>query len=213
MESVETLSYQPRTISETPASNKGSMKKWTWVLVVLLLLVGYWWRTGRWPLVAIVAGQPLTRFEVEQQLYKQGGKAMEDSLITQKLVEAELNKMKVNVDKADIDKRVEEMRATVPQGSTLEKELADKGFTLDEVRKLVELQLRINKALEPKATVSAEEVAKYIKDNGKYMTGKTDADKKTEAESILKQDKLSAAIEQWIDEVRTNGKVWKLPWQ
>lgn len=207
--SEESVSMPVVDVQEKPRRN---WKKWLWVVVIVGGIVAWWAKTKTWPIVAVVAGKPLTRYEVEQALYKQGGEGMVDSLITQRLIEAELDKKGVQIEESDLDARIEEMRATVPEGRTLEEELSGRGYSLEHVKKLVSLQMRLNKAVEPSASVSAEEITQYVKDNVKFLTGKTDEERKTEAGTILKQDKLSAAIESWVTEVKTNGQVWHWPY-
>lgn len=200
----------PTHVEETKKPER-NWKRWLWVAAIALALGLWWTKTKTWPVVAIVAGKPLTRFEIDQALYKQSGEGMVDSLVTQRLVEAELDSRGIKVDQGAVDARIEEMRTTVPEGKTLEEELESRGYTLDQVKKLVGLQLRINKAVESTASVSAEELEKYVKDNEKYLTGKTMDEKKKEAEGILKQDKLAAAIDTWISDVKTKGQVWRFP--
>src|SRR4051812_45467567 len=79
------------------------------LLVLLLAVVGlFWYKTNTWPIVAVVNGKPLMRFTLDQQLYKQGGKEVLDTMITEKLVQDELAKNHLTASVAEVDTRIEE---------------------------------------------------------------------------------------------------------
>ena len=206
----EAMSMPEPMVFERPKRN---WKKWGWVVVAVGLLVGWWWWSNSWPVIAVVNGKMVTRGEVMRTLYAQSGEAILDSIVTQKLVEDELNRMGVVADPAKVEERIGQMKADLPQGSTWEAELATRGITEKQIRELLSLQIRLGAAVEKDATVSAEEIATYVKENEKFMTGKTPDERKTEAEGILKQSKQGTAIEALISRVREEGqsKVWRLP--
>ncbi len=74
-----------------------NLRKWFWVAVVVAAVVFFWYRTNTWPVVAVVNYKPIFRYQVDQALFSQGGLAMVDSLVTQKLAEAELDKLGIKI--------------------------------------------------------------------------------------------------------------------
>lgn len=190
---------------------KGRGRVWFWGGMIVFLAVAWWWKTNTWPVVAVVGGRVLTRFEVDQELYRQNGVAMVESLITQKLVERELKDRGIQVDKAEVEARLEEMKSSLGAGVDWTTELQRRGFTEAQIRQLVELQLGVNKAVEDQASVSAEEVGAYVKENEAFLKGSTMGEKTDEARNILLQDKLQTAIGDWVSEVRAKGNVWMWP--
>jgi len=187
-------------------------KKWVWIAAIVGVLLAWWWKTNTWPIVAFVGGQPITRYEVNKALWNQSGEVIMDSLITQKLVEMELDSLGVSADQDKVNSQLETMKASIPEGSTWEQELASSGFSEKQIRQQIELFTRINKAVEAEATVSASEVEEYVKTNGEFLSGANDEEKKTQAEQILKDEKTGTAIQAWIAKVREDGnsKIWRV---
>lgn len=212
-------SVESRQAEMTPVSQnysdqpkrKISIPSGVWVAVIIVLAVLVWWyKTNTWPVVAMVGMKPITRFEVDKMLYKQNGTTVIEGLITQRVIEEELDKEKVNVTKSEIDARIEELRKSMPAGKKLEDEVVAKGMTMEEVSKLIELDLRLAKAVGNNITVTKEEVDKYVKDNGQYLTGKTDTEKQTEAQNLIKADKQQTAMDSWVTAAKGKVKVWRL---
>ncbi len=83
-------------------------------------------------------------------------------------------------------------------------------MTINDLKKDLVLKMRVEKAVEKEASVSAEEVDAYLKENEKLLESLKPEERKTEAEAALKQQKLSTAITDWIEKLKTTGKVWKL---
>ena len=187
-------------------------KRWVWAAIVVGAVVAWWWKTNTWPIVAFVGGRPVTRYEVNKALWAQSGQTIADSMITQKLVAMELDRLGVEADQDKVNQQIESMKASIPEGSNWEDELARSGFSEKQIVDQVALFNRINKAVEKDATVSAQEVDEYVKTNGTFLTGTTDEEKQLQAENMLKDDKIGAAIEAWIAKVRADGasKVFRI---
>jgi hypothetical protein len=186
-------------------------KKWLIGAVIVAGVAVFWYKTNTWPIAAVVGISPITRFQVDQELYKQNGKAMLDNIITQKLVENELANKKVNVSEQEVNDQLDSIKKNMGPDMTDQKFnelLASRGLTLEEVKKQIRMQLEIEKLLSGQATVSAEEVDKYVKENSQYLTGSSEAEKKVEAQSILKQQKLQSVIQTWVDGLRNQAKIW-----
>lgn len=208
---------EPAVSPKTSYQNNQSLlssKPWLkWVLlavVVLGLVALWWWKTSTWPVVAMVGNSPITRYEIEQSLFKQYGQSAIEGLITQKQIEAELDRQGVRVEGKEIDAKIDEIKTSLGPTANFDEELKSRGLDMNKLRSLIEIQLRLNKAVEGKASVSAQEVDAYVKENSSYLTGKTDAEKRVEAENVLKQDKLNAEIENWVEEAKKKSSVWRL---
>ena len=79
---------------------------------------------------------------------------------------------------------------------------------MSEFETQVALRMAVERAVEKEASVSADQVNQYVKDNGKLLTGKTEAEKKAEAEKILKDQKLQEAVMKWVEGARSAARVW-----
>jgi len=189
---------------------KFDIKKYKWVGVVVtlvLVLVVFWWRTNTWPIVGFVGLRPITRFEVDQELFKQGGKSIIDNIVTQNIVESELASKKIVVSDTDVDVKLGEIKSQLGAGTTIEQVLADSGMTLADAKKQLKLQMGIEKAVSAAISVTQAEVDEYIKTNGASLTG-TDEEKKLMVEKYLGQQKVQTAIAAWIEGLRSKAKVW-----
>lgn len=208
------LNIDPAPVSWKEEPVGGSPKKFKWGLVIVLLIAGlglWWWRTNTWPIVAVVGLRPVTRFEVDQNLFKQYGKTTVENLITQRIIENELNRANISVDEAEIDAQIQEAKSQFPPEQDFDAELAKQGLDMPTVRNLISLQLRLGKVVSDKVTVSTEEIADYINENGQYMSATTEADRQIEAEESLKQQKQNEEISVWVENLRETAKVWRAP--
>ena len=109
-----------------------------------------------------------------------------------------------------MDAKIEEIKATLGEGTDLDTLLSERGMTLSDLKKDLLLKIRVEKAVEKEASVSAEEVDAYLKENEKLLASLKPEERKVEAEASLKQQKLSTAITTWIEKLKDDGKVWKL---
>ena len=56
------------------------------IAALALLLVLFWYRTDSWPVVALVNGWPVTRFELNQLMYKRVGPEALENLVMGKFM-------------------------------------------------------------------------------------------------------------------------------
>lgn len=146
--------------------------------VVVLVAAGlglFWWKTNSWPIVALVNGVPVTRFEVNQQLYAQGGAQVLDGIVTQKLIQSELSKKKISVSQADIDAKIAEIQTQLGENITVEQALSMQGMTLSQFKDQLKIQMGLEKLVEP-TTDSAKlrqemiDFVQGLKDKAKIWT-------------------------------------------
>jgi len=202
------------SVSPTPAPANRQIskmdKKWLWLGAALVVIGLYWYRTNTWPVVAMVGWKPITRFEVNKELYKQSGRTMVDAMITERLVREELKNKGISVTDEEVSTKLDEIAASVGSKEDFEKLVADRGLTMDDVKKQLKLQMSIEKAVGDNASVSAEELDAYVKQNENFLSGTTAEEKRAGAAEMLKQQKLQGEIGRWVEEVKNNGKVWRL---
>jgi len=200
-------------VLKNPA-NPGNKKKTSLiigVLAVLVVFVLFWYKTSTWPIVAIVGMKPITRYEVSQELFKQGGKAVVDDLVTRKLIDSEIKKNNIKVTQSEIDAKVEEIKATLGENSSLEEVLAANGTNLTDFRKQLELRIGIEKILSDKIAVSDAELDAYLSQNKSLMTSATDEAKRKEASDMLKVSKLQTEANKWVEELKSKARIWTAP--
>ena len=204
--STETL-FQPKVETKPKIRAKSTLL----LMGAMALLLGYWYWTNSWPVTAFVGLKPITRSQINRELYKQNGQAVIDNLVTEHLVRQELSKLGIKATDEEVNTRLDEIKANLGEGTDLETVLSERGLTLADVKKQLGLQIAIEKALSDQASVSAQEVETYVTDNAAFLTGDNEEDKKQQAEKVLKQQKLQTQIGSWIEGLRTGAKVWRLP--
>lgn len=182
-------------MAETP-SKPNHLRLYALIGLALLLIGLFWYRTNTWPIAAFVDNKPIFRYQLDQQLYKQGGQQVLDSIITQKLVEDELTKNKVTASSAEIDDRINKIKASL--GTSFDSALAAQGMTMDQLKDQVGTQIKIEKLLKDQASASSEEIAQAMKDTKQSAT---------EAAETIKQQKLQSIIQNWVEGLRTKAKI------
>ena len=204
---IEVISDQLPVISELEVKSS-KMGKWGWIGLLFAVLCVYWWKTNSWPIVAVAGMKPIWRHAVNQELYKQGGKSIVDSLVTQRLVEVELGKARVKISDQEVEGKLDEIKKGFEKPEDFEVALADRNMSLIDLKKQIELQMGIEKLLSEKIEVTASETAMIIKEMGTLLTATTEAEKQEEAKKIILDQKLQMEINTWIESIRSKGKVW-----
>ena len=195
---VEPLVLNEEVLETSFVTEKPKRKWLPYLLLVTIVLVLFWQRTNTWPIAAIVNGRPVLRHELNQELYKQGGPEVLDSIITQRLVDQEIAKSGVQASAEEVDARISEIKTTF--GESYQAALDAQGITETELRDQISTQLAIERLLSDQATVSAEEI-----DAAMEQDPAADA---AETEKFLKQQKLQTAISTWVDEIREKAKIY-----
>lgn len=158
---------------------------------------------------ALVNGSPISRIQVIEELEKQSGKQALESLITQKLIQGELDKKNITVANDAINEEIKKIEARVSQqGGTLQVALAQQGLTEKKFRERVVLQKRLEKLLADKTAVSDEEVSKYIKDNkiAPSQNAKPE-DTKNQIKDQLKQQKFSQQAQELVTNLKKTATI------
>ena len=176
--------------------------------VFALLFAGYVY-FKEYFVAATVNGVEVSRWSVVSELEKQAGKNILDTMITKKLIEAEVKKQKIVVAESEVDAEVKKVEDQIAlQGGTLEQALTGQGMTMADLRD----QLRINKQLEQvladKIAVSDEEVAEYLKKSQVPVSGGVSSeDQKDQVREQLKQQKFSQEASAWVADVRSKATI------
>lgn len=183
-------------------------KKTKIILAAVLVLVGAAFYFRGLVFAASVNGSFISRVSVIKELEKQGGKSVLDSLITQKLVENEISKQKITVSQDEISQEIKKIEQQVTsQGGTLKEVLSSRGMTESDLQKQIILQKQMEKLLADKATVTDEEVEKYIKDNKVTIPAGQEAQTKDQIKNSLRGQKLSQAADAFISELKSKASI------
>lgn len=115
--------------------------------------------------VASVNGEDITKNELYELMVKQNGKQALDSLISQKVIELEAKKQKITVSDEDIQKEMETYYETYGGEEAFVQTLQMSGYSLEDVKKELALNIKINKLLEPRIKITEEELKTYFEAN------------------------------------------------
>lgn len=129
--------------------------------VVLVFTLG----KGNSDVVASVDGEKISKDDLYEAMVKQGGQQALDGLISQKVVELEAKKQNITVTEQDTQKELDKYYAQYGGEEVFKQALTQSGYTLEQVKKDMELTVKLNKLLEPRIKISEDEKKKYFEEN------------------------------------------------
>lgn len=184
---------------------KSSKKVWLVILIAGLLILAVYKKS--WLIAATVNGIPITNLELQMKLNEQFKTQTLNQLINEKIILEQARKTNTVPAEVEINKRLSELETQVGGKETLDTLLAQQGQTRRSLRDQVRLQLSINKLYDKEASVSADEVTKFIEENGSVLQATDSAKQKEEAFNLLKQQKLTEIFNQKFQELRQSAKI------
>ncbi len=133
--------------------------------IVVVFAAGCGTGNSNQDVVASVNGENITKNELYELMVKQNGKQALDSLISQKVIELEAKKQKITVSDEDIQKEMETYYETYGGEEAFVQTLQMSGYSLEDVKKELALNIKINKLLEPRIKITEEELKTYFEAN------------------------------------------------
>lgn len=182
-------------------------KKYFYIAVLILgiLLLAVYKKS--WFVAALVNGAPITNIELQTQLNKQFRTQTLNQLVNEKLILSEASKNGSIPTDVEIDQKISELEKSVGGKEIFDNLLSQQGQTRASIRNQIRIQLAITKLYEKEATVSAEEVAKFLEENRQSLQATESAAQEKEAFDAIKQQKLSQIFNQKFTELRQNAKI------
>jgi foldase protein PrsA len=175
----------------------------------LLAVAGAYLYKNGYIVAATVNGESISRIAVIHELETASGKAALEALIQKKLIESELKKSNVEFDLGEVDDRVLEIKTEVEaQGATFDEALSAQGMTLDLLKEQIETQIKLEKVLADKITVTDDEVATFIKE-AKLTATKDSSIEAVEAgvRDQLSQQKFQTEAGAWLSSITENASI------
>lgn len=157
------------------------------VVGILLLAV----LKKEWFIAGMVNGSPITNLEVQLKLNQQFKNQILTQLINEKLILQEAAKASALPSDAEIENKVTEVETRLGGKEVLDSLLSQQNTTRETFKKQLKLEVIITKLYEKEATVSAEELQKFIEENRQVLQSTDSASLEKEATEMLKQQKLS----------------------
>lgn len=184
---------------------KFSKKFYIVLLITAVMLLAVYKKS--WFVAATVDSMPITNLELQMKLNDQYRAQTLDQLITGKVILNEAAKNNVIPNPQEVDSKLAEFEASVGGKDTLDTILTQQGQTRSGIKERITIQLALTKLYDKEATVSTEEIAKFIKDNSAVLQSTDSAKQQQEAYDLLKQQKNSEIFNQKFQELRQKAKI------
>ncbi len=176
--------------------------------VIVVIFVIYYFKGSF--IAAVVNNHPITRYSLDRDLEKQGGKQVLENKITEILILQELNKQNITIPQADIDQKIKEIEDQVSsQGQKLDSLLAMQGQTKKDLENQLKLQIAVEKILGKDVNIGDKEIADSFEQNkSTYEKDAKIEDKKEEIKTTLYRQAISEKFQPWIEEIKKNSKIY-----
>ena len=160
-------------------------------------------------IVAIVNGQIITRWSIDQQLEKQFGKKTLETVLTKKLIVQEMQKNNITVTDAEVNAEIKKIEDTLKkQQRTLTEALAEQGLSRADLMDQLKIQKMIEKYFDKDSQVSDKEIDTYIEQNKDSLPQTEDQNAiRDSVRTQLKQQKLSGKFQTWLASLQSKAKI------
>lgn len=186
--------------------NFRSSKKFYIILVIAGLLLLFIYKKS-WFVAATVNGSPITNLELQMRLNREFRTQTLTQLINEKIILSEAAKNNAVVSDVDISKKISEVETNVGGVAALDSLLSQQGQNRESIRQQIKLQLSIEKLYANEATVSAEEVTKFIEQNKDQLQATDSAGQQTESYNAIKNQKLTQIFSQKFQDLKNKAKI------
>lgn len=204
-------SMNVRVLDDKPTENamKIKVRKSYLILLVLVFLLGFLvWTFKGFFIVATINGSPITRLSVIQDLERQNGKQVLNSLVTKTLILQEAQKRNITVGQKEIDNEIKKIEKDFQkQGKNFDELLAAQGLTRERVKEQISIQKIIEKMLEKDIKVTDKEVDEYIEKNKEALQDIKPEDLKKQVQQQLRTQKLSDKFQTLLADLQKNAKI------
>ena len=197
------------SVVEESVTSKPSQKKLFILGLVVIVIVVLFFLLKSYFLAAVVNNHPIFRWQLDRELEKRYGTQILDNLVTEKLIDQEASKAKINITKADMDSEIKTVTASLPEGTDLATALKSEGLSMEDFTQQISIKLKAERILNPKITITDQELEDFASKSASLFTSSDSAKQKVEAETILRQQKLGDAFSAWLEEIKTKAKILK----
>lgn len=138
--------------------------------------------------MASIDGEKINKDELYDALLAGYGADTLDLLITNKLVELEAEKAGIKIKDEEIQKEIDVMVESYGDEKSLKEQLEASGSSMEALKKDIVVYLQTKKLVEPRITVTDDEISTYFEDNKETF----DQAEQVEASHILVEDEKTA---------------------
>lgn len=116
-------------------------------------------------IVAKVDDQVITKDDLYDVLVEQSGQQVLNTMISEKIINLEAKKQNIEVSEEDVQEKIDKMKDSYGGEEALNQAIAYYGYTLDDLKEGMEMNIKIKKLLEPSISISEEEMKDYFETN------------------------------------------------
>ncbi|ASS94411.1 MULTISPECIES: peptidylprolyl isomerase [Bacillaceae] len=138
--------------------------------------------------MASIDGEKISKDELYDALVAGYGADTLDLLVTNKLVELEAEKAGIKIKDEEIQKEIDTMVESYGDEKSLKEQLEASGSSMEALKKDIVVYLQTKKLVEPRITVTDDEISTYFEDNKETF----DQAEQVEASHILVEDEKTA---------------------
>ncbi|MCF8012060.1 MAG: peptidylprolyl isomerase [Clostridiales bacterium] len=138
--------------------------------------------------VAKVNGKSINKSELYNELVKQSGQQALDALISQEIIEQEAEEQNVEVTDSDVEKEITKVKEYYGGQDAFNQAMESYGYSSDDLKKEITMNIKVKKLLEPRISISEEEMKEYFNTNKDSFAVK----EQVNASHILVEEKETA---------------------
>lgn len=187
-------------------TNLKTSKTFYIILIALGLALLFFFKKS-WFIAAAVNGAPITNLELQAKLNQQFKTQVLNQLVNEKIIMSEAQKFGAVPTEAEVNKKITDLEANVGSKDILDNLLTQQGQTRISLRDQIKVQIAITKLYSKEATVSADEVSKFIETNKDQLKATDSAAQQKEAYDAIQSQKLSQIFSQKFQDLRQKAKI------
>lgn len=135
------------------------------LLIILIVLAISMTACAKKEVVAKVNDVEITKDELYEFLVAQYGSEALNSLISEKIVDLEVEKQNIKVTDEDIQAKIDNLKASYGGEAAFNSALDYYGYTMDALTEDIKMNIKIEKLITPNITISDEEMQNYFEQN------------------------------------------------
>ena len=143
---------------------KASMNKYVLLAVSLILVISLT-ACKKQDIVAKVNDEVITKDEFYNLLVEKNGAQLLESLIADKIINAEIKKENIEINDEDIEAQINEIKEAYGGESAFKQAIESYGFTLDQIKDNIATNMKLKKLLEPSITIEEDAMLNYFETN------------------------------------------------
>lgn len=203
---VELPSSEP-VVSKPSLPFQPRRGKW-WLVVILAALLVILALTNKGMfLAAVVNGQPIFAWQLNQTLRDRFGQQALEGMIADMLLTQETKKQGVVISQSEIEAKQQEILGSLGGNVNLDDLLRFQGLTKADFDNQIRLQLSVEKLLTRGLTITEADIDNFIATNRAVLIATTEAELKEEARRAIMSQGVSGQLQEWFTELKTKAKI------